>query len=652
VAVYLPGARDRDEWIADLATTITAPALAASDVGVSLIDGLRVVAMSRPMRARVEHVDGAAAELDALQRLVAPANVRAITRAFARDPRPVAAVTRAVAYELPSGVTDTVQLSILRAQTHAKSAPVFVAYASPTTPTRRNESWLRTHERWVVTDADDRVLGGSNDTRHVRGLTLWALFHPEDVANSLEQWQVARAAGRTIRTERLRVIGSQSAWTHVALELRPLTGRIDRTRQPMAVATLRRAELAPVARIRDPRTSLSAREYEVFEGVIRGEHGPTIAGRLGVAGSTVRNLLARVERKLGVADRDELIERYNPRLARATGWLPRPLGFAAGHQRATRRPPRFLHAGGPRRAWVAAIARTLGSPPFVASDVAVALLDEDRIAAANPAFDRLLGRRALGMPVAEFGAPGLVADRERASDEIPGVWSFSERLTDGLLTASVVRRAAGERAVTLLYVHHAGPAPGQPTPGGSRSGGPAPAPNLGAALVDTNWRIVALAGAARCRALAARIGDLAWPFVHPESLLDTIDAFSRVASYASGIDAPPDAVADLEFTADALRSTGWGIGRNRLRAVRGGCPLVLWEGSRPFAPTTLLVDPARLAALDERDLPLALYVLDGATIARAAQLLGLAEGTVRNRLSRVYRALGVRNQRELVEQYR
>ncbi len=639
MAAFLPGATDRDEWIADLVATVTAPALSESDIGVSLVDGDRIVAMSRPMRARLTGVDLDPYDLATLTALIPSSSVDAISSVMASDRAPVRAVTRAVAYRLPTGQTDAVYLTVMRAKTSPTTPPVFVSYVWPTTPTQRNEAWQRAHERWVVTDACDRIVGGSPDTEHIHGLTLWALLHPEDVVNSLDVWNAARARGHRTRAgagrvERMRVAGSRSGWTNVSIELRPLASERDR----LVATTLRRSDLAPLARIRDPRVTLSAREHEVFEGIVVGERGPTIARRLGIAESTVRNLLARVERKLGVVDRTELIERYNPRLARASAGLAlRSLGFAAGHSHATGAARRFTAAPGSRRAWVGDIARTVRSPRFEASRIGVALLDENRVRAANPAFDRLLGRSAAGMPVADFGAPQLVEDRERASDEIAGVWSFSERLPDGLLTASVVRRRPGELAVTLLYVQPAGPIE------------LSSATNVGAALVDPGWKIVAVTPPRRAGFPVARVGDLAWPFVHPESLPDTIDAFDRVARCASG--AENDA-GDLEFSADALRTYGWGVGRNRLRAVCGVQPLVLWEGSRPFAPTTRSADPARLAALDERDIPLALFVLDGATVTRAAELLGLAEGTVRNRLSRIYRTLGVRSQRELVERYR
>ncbi len=55
----------------------------------------------------------------------------------------------------------------------------------------------------------------------------------------------------------------------------------------------------------------------------------------------------------------------------------------------------------------------------------------------------------------------------------------------------------------------------------------------------------------------------------------------------------------------------------------------------------------RLTAVEQR---IVAAVMSGATNKEVAGRLGLAEQTVKNRLSRVYRKLGVRNRVELVAQ--
>ena len=60
--------------------------------------------------------------------------------------------------------------------------------------------------------------------------------------------------------------------------------------------------------------SLSDRERQVTALAASGRHNKLIAYELGLSPATVRVLMARAAAKLGVASRDELVERYRQHL--------------------------------------------------------------------------------------------------------------------------------------------------------------------------------------------------------------------------------------------------------------------------------------------------------------------------------------------------
>lgn len=101
--------------------------------------------------------------------------------------------------------------------------------------------------------------------------------------------------------------------------LRALRQRFDYLGERLdAIASeVRRAELvldAPEVsgqRLREGITRLSAREREVFDLAVRGLRAPTIARRLHLSPSTVRNHLSAVFLKLGVATQAQLMELVN-----------------------------------------------------------------------------------------------------------------------------------------------------------------------------------------------------------------------------------------------------------------------------------------------------------------------------------------------------
>jgi DNA-binding NarL/FixJ family response regulator len=64
--------------------------------------------------------------------------------------------------------------------------------------------------------------------------------------------------------------------------------------------------------IREGQRTLTPRERDVVERVLRGSSNKVIAFDLGIAHATVRVLLHRVMQKLGVQNREELKERLRP----------------------------------------------------------------------------------------------------------------------------------------------------------------------------------------------------------------------------------------------------------------------------------------------------------------------------------------------------
>ena len=73
------------------------------------------------------------------------------------------------------------------------------------------------------------------------------------------------------------------------------------------LAALKSAQIAEVAEA----AGLSKRELEVFDFIARGYNSTYIANSLFISPNTARTHIRNIYRKLGVASREELLERLN-----------------------------------------------------------------------------------------------------------------------------------------------------------------------------------------------------------------------------------------------------------------------------------------------------------------------------------------------------
>lgn len=78
---------------------------------------------------------------------------------------------------------------------------------------------------------------------------------------------------------------------------------------------------------------LTARERQILDRALLGDHGKLIAHDLGIADSTVRVLIARAAGKMGCASRNELIELYRRLRAEQDEIMDPPALVAAGGSR-------------------------------------------------------------------------------------------------------------------------------------------------------------------------------------------------------------------------------------------------------------------------------------------------------------------------------
>lgn len=618
--MYLPGPRDRSEWVEQLGRGVALLNRAPSGMAVAIFDGTRDRGTTDLRIA--DFWDGGALGValfgddDALESL----------RSWAResDGPPVRALTRVLANGAPPGTGGARHFAVLRATTAHSVEPVFVVHTWAPPPSAHVPAPGGPADALLVLDAQSVVRGRSANLPIADGLVGYLAIHPEDVAAAVAAATTVPWAG--IPRGPVRIRGFRS-WVRVHCEAFPISGSASLA----TVVAVRARPDAPNRHLADPAQRLSRREGQVFRALIAARPTALIAEELSVAPSTVRNLTTRVLHKLEVADRAELLHRFNPR-SRSTRPPDRlTLGFEPGRAAARAMRPVFVDMPGDRAAWIETIGSTLVGFVAIRSKVGVALIDHDRLVATNPAFDDWVGNAAGGRSLFDFADERVVQDHAQRASEIAGVWSFRQLVPGGLMTVSVVPRRAGEDAAVVLYLQRP-----------DTASDPGPDPH-GWLLVDRSWRIAA--GGLVERSASAHtlgVGNVVWPLIHPASLPQTIEHFER----AWECDGP------VEFANDTLRMTGWRTGLNRLRRVDGDPPHLFWEFSRPFATFTNAPDPARLSELSERDLPIGLAALEGNDVAELADRFGLAPGTMRNRLSSIYRTLGVRNRAEFIAKYR
>ncbi len=618
---YLPGRTD-PAWIDDLIATLQQRPFTESEVGVAIVRRGRLVA-----RTNADVLD--AIDLDAL------VSGRRLPRQAIRQPsfdtwvRAAGPPVRSWigTWADPSTIPrTTAHLAALHATTGPKVEPVLVFYAwrqSRDAPIHAVRG-----DHWTLADDFDIVDATSSPSAHLLGVTRWMLNHPEDVIESLQP--VARLRDGALAGDRrtTRVFTSRG-WAHSDTHRFSLadrhTVRVASWTRPMGTSLPKAIPL--------PYEALSARELEVFTFLRGGLASVSIANRLDLAPSTVRTMTARIMSKLRVRDREELRERYDPASSSAIETaLLATRGFTEAVPAARAGEPRYVRFDGNRDEWVAGLARTVASPLFASSTVGVALISLERIVAANEAFTRGSAYPLDGFDLGLVDPHGERDEWRMRSAGARGAWSFILQRGNRVLTVSVVGRHAEERPVAFVYATDV-------------TSPPAPVARVGWVLVDEEWKVHGIAAeSGRVPIGTALEGAVMWPLIHPGRLPTLIEAFDAVVAGERDY---------IEIMHDSLRPGGWAPAQSCLRQVttRTGRRLVLWEFGRTMDSTTVVPDPGLVASIPERDRALAIAALGGATVAAMSSEFDLAPGTVRNRLSAIYRRLGVHSQRELVERY-
>ncbi len=618
---YLSGDPDRARWLERLRATAESDWFTACAIEVGVFDDEQLIASNRAPALR--YLGGVVRD-DSSERVAD--EIRRDFRRWANGPGlpPVAAWSRVIATD--GARTPLLNIAALRASTGPSVAPVAVVYVwrsaeRPAPAIRFAEDF------WAIAGTDESHAAWSPTARDFAGLTRWMILHPEDVVATLEPSRGIRF-GTLDRYETTVRVLTAHGWARARLSHRPMatpTG-IDLASWIQPLDGDRRQS------IRNPESELSVRELEVFRLLVAGMAAVTIARRLGIASSTVRTITARVLTKLNARSRTQLRERYDPRsreAARRALATTRTFGEVLPEARSGE--PRFLHAPGPRAEWIAQIARTIDSPLLAFTNVGIALLDGDEIVAANEAFRLPKPTDADTLPIAEVDPDNEREVWRRESFGAAGVWSFTMRKDHLLLTIAVISREQVDGDVALVYKTDPALARYEPA-------------RVGWVIIDARWQVRAVSTTLAAAAFATRmLGVVMWPFVHPSVLPELID---NVRSVIRGD------VLDIELVHDAARRYGWTAARSRLRRIDSSDePLVLWEFGPSLGTPTFTADPTAIAALDEHDIPLGVAALAGVSVAELAEHFDLAPGTVRNRLSAIYRRLGVRGQRELVERY-
>lgn len=628
----------RDEAIAAIRDTVKSPIAAEFAYGVALFDSDGTMLAHNKQVLRLSDLSKGETEGDPSSILASlvgritdetrDALVHDVVSRTSADP----SSTRVVSYTRHDGGVATSIITVLRSDRLPGDEPVYLVYSTPE-PTRDDPEPVRFPAFTIVIDERLRVVHHHAAIGSIAGLSIWPFVHPDDVLIFFDAVDELLAGHATEAIRTTRVLTRARASTSIEWRLQVLVGAGGQ--RHIAMNTV---GSPPTSALRDPTTTLSPREREVFDLVVDRVHLRAIALRLGVAESTVRNLLARVRKKLGVRDTAQLFERYNPRFAyprRVVG--SRIVGFRAGVERAraahAQTAPVFVHASGTRDEWIATLGDALHRVPMTMTDVGVAVAADARIVASNAAFDRFLGRSSSDTSFAEFGRDDEIEARIAEGADVPGTWWFNQRSGNLLLQCSIVRRDPYDGPVYVMYLSRLGVA------------APKVSTARGWMLVDDELRMQAggLEGTHWDASMPIGVGNPVWLYFHPETLTANLADAHRVL--AGEVD-------ELDFVGDGLHVNGWGLSYNRLRGLVGpDGPLIHWEFARSFGGTTLRADPARLPLADT-DLAIALPLLDGASIADLAVELGLARGTVRNRISRIYRTLGVANRAELLERYR
>ncbi len=631
--MYLPGNPDRDAWIKELVATVESPFWNWSDIGLSLFDGRRCVARTGavipPFAGRVPNQ---------ITDLNFGDDKEQIDTYFkwATDPDlpPVRTIRRVMSLPVGDGPFTSNRLTVdsttLRATTGPDCDPAFITYTLLPKTTRESTELEDGADRVVLSDEWDRICGihgrRNRSLGSAVGLIRWIFVHPEDVvANLSDHYEVCNGTLPEAHAV-TRMSGRASGWSSVDTTTTRL-GSADK----VVVATVIHAP--PKSRMQqfvDPGAVLGAREMHVFEQVLAGASAVSIAVRGGVAASTVRNQLSRILEKLGTTTRGELVARYATRppssVARAVSAV-RTFDEALVHAKADR--PRYLRFDGTREQWVDAIGETIGSLLSTYGPIAIGLVDGTTIAASNTAFDTAYppGSKVRTL----FDEDKLVerSDRIRASEGALGTWHFVQRYPDQVMTVVSIKRNEADPPLAVLYFQ----------PASSRR----EIAQYGswAFLMDLSWRILRVSSPVEFPELSRRlVGKIVWLLNHPSSFHTIIDA---VDALVAGTETKVDVAHDI------LSPDGWLVATSTLRLISGDEPLILWQlkPSRAIAVS----DPTRLRELDNRDLALGLAAINGATVADIASELGLAHGTVRNRLSKIYAQLGVSSQAELIERY-
>jgi DNA-binding CsgD family transcriptional regulator len=242
-------------------------------------------------------------------------------------PRDAAEATRTGRYLVcgigPSGVVPTYFTACLYPPDHAPAPvlglPVVDAVGQPATHNALGHLGAIVDDRWHIRILPrySRVFG---DAREL-GESLLPLVHPADLPALIELGESVRSGQLALGSISLRTHATEGTWTPIDVEITRVSGTdpepwlaILYSPTPAyrevtpGIAGTEGEEWEPLLLLTHP--ELSNREREVARALLSGYRVTTIARRLFLSPSTVRNHLSSMFHKVGVESQAELIERF------------------------------------------------------------------------------------------------------------------------------------------------------------------------------------------------------------------------------------------------------------------------------------------------------------------------------------------------------